>query len=204
MASVLTLLVAGFALGLVAGMSPGPDTVLVVRATVSGGRRAGTVVAVGIGAALAIHASLTAALVGGADAALPWLSPALSVAGSAYLTYLGATLLVRSGEQCAAPRDPHQPVAHPFVTGFLTNLLNPKAVIFFAAVVSQLLADRSVALMVAFLAGVVLGPVSWFIALSVLVATVFGSWLRRHQRAVDIVSACALLALASYGLVASM
>lgn len=125
-------------------VAPGPDTMLVMRNTMRGGRTAGWVTACGTMSGLAIWA-IAAAL---GLAALLRVShigyDVLRFAGGAYLIWLGVTSLglVRRrgpGSAVGAPQSPPGPApsaatrARAYLTGVLSNLLNPKIGVFFIA-----------------------------------------------------------------------
>lgn len=152
----MTAAVVGFALfALVMTMTPGPDTLLVLRNCVRGGRRTGAATAVG--AALGSLAWAVAAAVGLAAALQRWDAAftVVRLAGAAYLVLLGAQALWahrRSGA-VAGPGDAPSAAETPdrsatylgpvraFRQGLLSCLLNPKVGIFFVAVVPQFLPD---------------------------------------------------------------
>ncbi|MGW2013090.1 LysE family translocator [Streptomyces nigrescens] len=161
----MTAAVAGFALfALLVTMAPGPDTLLVLRNCVRGGRRTGAATAVG--AAVGSLAWAVAAAVGLAAALQRWDAAFMVVrlAGAAYLAVLGGQALWAHRRSAAADRPetgpdpldtpepnghaapPLPPLAHlaplrAFRQGLLSCLLNPKVGIFFVAVVPQFLPE---------------------------------------------------------------
>jgi threonine/homoserine/homoserine lactone efflux protein len=119
-------------------LAPGPDSLLVVRNTVRGGRIAGWVTACGTLSGLTIWA-LAAAL---GLSALLRVSQAgydvLRFAGAAYLIWLGVTslgLASRRSDGPAAKEPPagSAPRARAYLNGLLSNLFNPKISVFFMA-----------------------------------------------------------------------
>lgn len=129
---------------LVVIVTPGQDTALTIRNTLLGGRRAGVFTSVGVAAGqlvwtVAASAGLMALLV----ASEPVFG-AIRLAGAAYLVWLGATTVwaaVRGPGTQDVPgrRGPvaaHSP-RHAFRQGFLSNLGNPKMVIFFSSLLPQ-------------------------------------------------------------------
>ncbi|MGX1852154.1 LysE family translocator [Streptomyces sp. NPDC055299] len=157
----MTAAVAGFALfALLVTMAPGPDTLLVLRNCVRGGRRTGAATAVG--AAVGSLAWAVAAAVGLAAALQRWDAAftVVRLAGAAYLVVLGAQALWTHQRSAAAPAAPgpgspdfvaapepdgraEAPLApvRAFRQGLLSCLLNPKVGIFFVAVVPQFLPE---------------------------------------------------------------
>jgi threonine/homoserine/homoserine lactone efflux protein len=134
---------AGFLVaGLVALLVPGPDFALVVRTTVTRGRAHGIGAAFGIGGGLLVHALLALVGLSALIVASPVAYDVVRGLGAGYLIFLGVLAL----RDAVARRDPAvlvdgEPV-EPHATfgpgrsvrqGFLTNLLNAKAVLFFVA-----------------------------------------------------------------------
>ena len=110
---------------------PGPDTLVVIRNLVRGGRRqAGRTVA-GVLSGLTVWV-ITAAL--GLSAVLRASHDAylgLRIAGAAYLIYLGVRSLASRGERVIEPTSRFGPLRAGYTAGLLTDLLNPKVGVFF-------------------------------------------------------------------------
>lgn len=113
---------------------PGPDMALVLATGAARGVATALVTAVGIAGARAVHVALSgaglAALMVTHPQALQWVK----WAGAAYLLYLALRLLqaalsTKTAQETAAPATAHSARAS-LVRGFLTNLLNPKALLF--------------------------------------------------------------------------
>ncbi len=123
-------------------MSPGADTLLVVRNVLRGGRRDGIATAVGICSGLYVHATLSAL---GLSVILMHSAAAytaLKYAGAAYLVWLGLQSLRAAARglpttQPTATDTPRMPASRSWREGFLTNLLNPKIVVFYLALLPQ-------------------------------------------------------------------
>jgi threonine/homoserine/homoserine lactone efflux protein len=176
---MLRALLAFAAFAAVVTITPGLDTMLVVRTAALSGRRAAFASAGGImlgclawavASALGITALLAASRVG--YEVLRWV-------GVAYLCYLGVRTLWRhrrpATEETAQPR-PERSAGRAFRVGLTTNLLNPKVGVFYLSVlpqflphgVSPLLASTAMAL-VHNLEGLI-----WFTALVFLVGRAAG------------------------------
>ena len=171
----LTLVLAIHAVALV---SPGPDFAIVTRLSIVSGRRAGLWVAAGVATAIGVYVLICAFGLSLIIAALPGLSSALTVAGALYLAWLGFSCLRSQGQ---LPETSSRGTGgRAFVAGFLTNLLNPKAMLYFGSVLSQALTPGLGAADTALLWGLlVVESFLWF----GLVAAVFSSrqvleWLR--------------------------
>ena len=112
----------------------GPSLLFLTRQTLSNGRRAGLVTALG----LAVMAALwtLAALLGLQTlfTLFPWAYATLKLAGAAYLIWLA----IQMWRHAAAPLNRSatpQADRRAFVSGLLVNLANPKSVFFAAAVI---------------------------------------------------------------------
>ena len=70
--------------------------------------------------------------------ALPGLARTLAAAGGLYLAWLGLTCLRSKGQLPQASQSPVRG-GQAFLTGFMTNLLNPKAMLYFSSILSQAL-----------------------------------------------------------------
>jgi len=116
---------------LVAIASPGPALLVALRTNLGAGRASGLAVGCGLGL---MAATWTLAAVLGLDwvfHVFPWLYVSVKVAGALYLIYVA----IRMWRSADTPIDlKAQKVEHAFVSGILVNLLNPKAVLFAAAV----------------------------------------------------------------------
>jgi len=130
----LTLVLAIHAVALI---SPGPDFAIVTRLSIVSGRQTGLWAAAGVAAAIGVYILVCAFGLSLVLAALPGLSTLLSVTGAMYLAWLGIQCL-RSKGQLPEMQSRGQ-VGKAFVTGFLTNLLNPKAMLYFGSILSQVL-----------------------------------------------------------------
>jgi threonine efflux protein len=135
MSSDTLLLILGIhALALI---SPGPDFAVVTRLSIVSGRRAGLLAAAGVASAIGVYVLISVLGMSLVLAALPGLARILAVVGALYLAWLGVQCLRSKGQ---LPDAQAAPAGHKtFVTGFLTNLLNPKAMLYFGSVLSQAL-----------------------------------------------------------------
>ena len=141
--------------------SPGPDMLLLTRTALAEGARSGVRMALGIGTGLAAHATLaiggTALLFQNAG----WLRTAMCVVAAAYLLWLARGLLagffrhVRSGAGESGAAGPARRSA--YLRGLLCNLLNPKALVFLAAVTAPFLAGDRPGWWAAAMWGIVVG-----------------------------------------------
>jgi threonine/homoserine/homoserine lactone efflux protein len=118
---------------------PGPNMIYLVARSLSEGRRAGLLSALGIETGTVVH---TAAAAVGLSALLASSATAFAVvkyAGAAYLVYLGLrALLARDdGSERSAEAPPPVRGRHVYRQALLTQVLNPKVAIFFLAFLPQ-------------------------------------------------------------------
>ena len=158
-------------------VSPGPDTMLVMRNVLRGGRGSGVVTTFGICTGLFVHATLSAS---GVSLILMHSATAfhlVKLAGACYLMWLGVQSLTSAirapltgevSESAGAKRFilPRQY----FLEGFLTNLLNPKVAIFYLAFLPQFIGPNdSVLTKSLLLAGIhYTEGIVWLLTLSLL------------------------------------
>jgi threonine/homoserine/homoserine lactone efflux protein len=168
--------------------TPGPDTALVVRNTLFGGRVNGVRTAAGIVLGIAIWTLAASAGVAALVAASRPLFDALRLVGAAYLIWLGLSTLRRGHRAEIAARP-----GTGFRQGLLSNLGNPKIAVFFTSLLPQFAAGfvALAALGVLFCA---MGAV-WLTGYAILVARARGFVLRPRVRwALDVVTGTVLVA----------
>ncbi|UTO01674.1 threonine export protein RhtC [Serratia nematodiphila] len=130
---------------LIALMSPGPDFFFVSQTAASRSRREAMMGVVGISLGIVVWAGVALMGLHLILQKMAWLHQIIMVGGGMYLCWMGWQLL-RSARAQQAPPAAEAQVALPkagrsFIRGFLTNLPNPKAVIYFGSVFSLFVGD---------------------------------------------------------------
>lgn len=129
-------------LNLLALMSPGPDFLMVTRSSLLYSRRTGIFVALGFAIGVLIHVSYSLVGIGIIISKSIVVYSMLKYLGAAYLIYIGYKSLWAQApaeeQQEAVEEVRHLGDWKSFKMGFLTNILNPKASLFFLAVFSQI------------------------------------------------------------------
>jgi RhtB (resistance to homoserine/threonine) family protein len=129
-------------------ITPGADTMLVLRSVLARGQRAGLVAGLGICSGLFIHATFSAL---GLSLLLVQSAMAFEVIkllGAAYLIFLGGQSLWQAlGKRSDVPVDLSQPATmttfaernkkQSFIEGLVSNILNPKVSVFYLAFLPQ-------------------------------------------------------------------
>lgn len=118
---------------------PGPDMILLLQTGARQGRSLALATAVGLAIARSCHVALAALGLAALFKAAPWTFDAVRLAGAAYLSWLGIQCLrsnllpdLQAGEPLTAGR--WREAAR---RGLLTNLLNPKALLFCSVLLPQ-------------------------------------------------------------------
>ncbi|WP_048308229.1 LysE family translocator [Halomonas sp. PR-M31] len=167
-------------------MTPGIDTLLVIRNTLRGGSWDGVLTSLAICCGLFVHASVSALGISLILLQSTWAFGALKLLGAAYLVWLGAQSLIRARRGAPLPvagiSSPSRRVSPwmPLREGFLSNVLNPKTVVFYMAFLPQFIAPTDPALLKSlWLAGVhfVIANI-WQIGIVLMVGRA-GHWLAK-------------------------
>ena len=165
-------------------MSPGVDTLLVIRNTARGGWRDGVTTSLAICCGLFVHAAVSALGISLILLQSAWAFGLLKLAGAAYLVWLGINGLRAARRGHGLPVGGVQaerqvvPLWRPLREGLLSNVLNPKTVIFYMAFLPQFIAPGDPALVKSlWLAGVHFVVANlWQIAIVLMVGSA-GRWL---------------------------
>ena len=117
-------------------VSPGPAFLALTKSSVSGGRLQGILTGLGLASAATLWSFTAFAGLTALFALVPAAFLIMKIAGAAYLLWLAWSLWRHAdqGPDTTMPRGPKG-----FALGFVTNLANPKAVIFIAAIFSTIL-----------------------------------------------------------------
>ncbi len=159
----LTLFSTAAAAHLLAVSSPGPDFAVVTRQTLAHGRAAGMRTALGIATGIVFHVSYALFGLGWLLQKLPLLLEALRYAGAAFLLWMGCNALRAQPAAAQSVAAPIPAARRDFAIGLTTNLLNPKATLFFVALCSALVTTPTPLRLKLALAGWIVGSTAlWF------------------------------------------
>jgi threonine/homoserine/homoserine lactone efflux protein len=125
-------------------VTPGVDTMLVMRTTATRGRRAGALAGLGVTSGLLCWAAASAAGVTALLAASRIAFDVLRVAGACYLLWLGGRALWtarRRGRTAEEAPDADLSGAAALRIGLTSNLLNPKVGVFYMSMLPQFVPD---------------------------------------------------------------
>lgn len=190
---------------LAALVMPGVDNFVVSQTSASHGRRAGFWAGLGITLAVLLWATLTVAglsyLV-----TLPSVHLVLTLLGASYLLWLAWQLVKSAHQPKVAVSETSSRVASAsrwsayLLKGFLTNLSNPKAVIYFGSIFTVFLAaDSHIEMHILMVAAIIIETFVWFFLWSQLFAIprVIAAY-HRQQAIVEYVSAALFATFAGY------
>ena len=119
-------------------LTPGQDMIYVITRSLAQGRFAGVCSALGVIVGILVHTALAAFGVGAILQASESLFVALKLVGAAYLVYLGIRLFFSEAPALVAAEGAHALRPWPlFWQGVLSNVTNPKIVLFFFAFLPQ-------------------------------------------------------------------
>lgn len=125
-------------------LTPGPNMIYLVSRSITQGRRAGLISLLGVVAAfvllmLATALGLTALLM-----AVPLAYDVIRIAGAAYLLFLAwQTIRPGGGSPFTVKPLKYDGPRRLFAMGFLTNILNPKAVVLYLSLLPQFIDARA-------------------------------------------------------------
>lgn len=163
-----------FAISFMAVVTPGPDFALTLRNSLLYSRRTGIYTAIGVGVGNLVHATYSLIGIGSLISKSILLFNVLKWVGAAYLIYVGvkslkATKKVTALEDIEQLRDIRRWAA--FRIGFLGNLLNPKATLFFLALFTQIVQpSTSIAMQAVYGMTVAAVALVWFAAVAMVIS----------------------------------
>ena len=124
--------------GMLLNLTPGPDTMYILGKSLSGGKKQGIFSALGIGTGSLVHTFLAAL---GLSVILKESAVAFNAVkyvGAAYLIFLGIKALLASNTDAFDIQiGPKNRNGNVYLSGVLTNVLNPKVALFFMAFLPQ-------------------------------------------------------------------
>ena len=178
---------------IVGAMSPGPSMALIIRNSIKYGRLSGILSSIGHAIGIGIYAAVSVA---GLQIILInniFLFNAIQFCGSVFLLILGIIFLRDSEHKLSIEYE--QKTVNSFMQGFAISILNPKILIWFAAIFSQFIEISSsnfVKLTMVLIASSIDGL--WYIILTVIV-TGFGlkQFLENNTKIIQNISGVVLI-----------
>ncbi|WP_409308500.1 LysE family translocator [Pectobacterium sp. B1J-3] len=183
---------------LLAVISPGPDFAMITRNSYAFGSRTGLISAFGIACGIQVHVMYTVLGVAVIVVSSPLLFLMMKLLGAAYLIYMGYQSLTNRNVLTIGETSAHKPSAWAaFRMGFLTNALNPKAMMFVVSTYTQVVQpDSPLSNNLAYGLFMSVSHWIWFSIVALFFATTaMRERLLRKQFLVDKVIGVALIAL---------
>ena len=181
------------AICIVGAMSPGPSMALIIRNSIKFGRVSGLLSSIGHAIGIGIYAAISIAGLQLILISNIIIFNAIQFCGSIFLLILGILFLKNSGESVSI--EDEQKSLNSFFQGFAISILNPKILIWFAAIFSQFIEVTSTGLtkfIMVFIASFIDGI--WYIILTIIV-TSFGlkKFLENNTKTIQNISGMVLI-----------
>lgn len=148
----------------IAMVSPGPDFLITMRNALGVGRMSGIATAIGIGCAIFVHVAYSVVGIAVLISQSILLFNIIKYCGAAYLIWVGIGAFRSKGWEMAVEKakNKQKSLKKSFAEGFVTNVLNPKATLFFLALFTQVIAPET--------------PLSWQLIYGTSIAVMVMGW----------------------------
>ena len=177
-------------------ISPGPSLAVVLRNTISGGRRLGIMTGIGHGIGLGIYAFIAVMGLSSILLANKQIFNSLQWAGALVLIWLAFNMITYSPSDSS--KEYEVSGRRGFLEGFMISFLNPKILVFMVAVFSQFInpdITNSGRFIMAIMAGVI--DTTWYVFVAtVLAGTSIIDKLRLNAAIIDRLTGLVLFMLA--------
>jgi len=162
----ITLIATASLLNLLAAISPGPDFVMAVKNSLTYSRKTGIFTGIGIGLGISIHIIYCAAGIGYIISKSIIVFNVIKYIGAAYLIYIGIKAILSKKTKIEINRNDIPDDISWFQAiriGFLTNVLNPKATLFFLGLFTFVIKPQTPIYIIFILSLImVFTAISWF------------------------------------------
>jgi len=171
-------------------VTPGPDTMFIIATSLNQGRKHGVSGAIGVALSMINHSLLAAIGVAALVATHISFFYAIKYAGLAYLLYLAFRSFRENN--VVSEKGPVKNITcfANFRRGFLTNLLNPKAILFFSAFLTQFVYPSAGGVFQQFIVmGIIIGIMGFlYMSLLALTAATLGTAMTGSERGGKVLS----------------
>ncbi len=131
-----------FGIHLLAVMSPGPDFIMVLKNALQYNRKIAIYTALGISMGIGIHILYSVAGIAYLLQKNQNIFQIIKILGALYIIYIGIKTILSKGQKIKIQTGQKQnviPIKQAVKIGFMTNVLNPKASLFFLSIFSLLI-----------------------------------------------------------------
>jgi RhtB (resistance to homoserine/threonine) family protein len=158
-------------LNLLAAISPGPDFVMTVKNSLRYSRRSGIFTGLGIALGLSVHIIYCAVGVGYLISKSIILFSIIKFLGAGYLVYIGISSILAKGSKHQIAEDKSAADLtrmQAFRMGFLTNVLNPKATLFFLSLFTFVINPATPSYIILIISVIIIATaLAWFTVVSI-------------------------------------
>lgn len=124
-------------------ITPGTDMVFVMSNALSSGKKAGVASILGVASGAYIHVILATLGVTAIISASPTIYNTLVLVGALYMAWVGWGIFTHHGIISSLDNVPQRTLKKVYIQGVMTNLLNPKAIIFTLSFFPQFISKDS-------------------------------------------------------------
>ncbi len=156
---------------LLAVMSPGPDFALIVRQSLLYGRKTALATSIGIGFGILFHIFYCIVGIGLVISKNPYIFNIIKISGGLYLIYIGYKSIVSISNLTLKETTnvPKLSFYNAFFEGLVTNILNPKATLFFLSLYTFIINEQpEIYIQILYGAWMSLATAAWFCFISTL------------------------------------
>jgi len=168
-------------------ISPGPDFAIVTKQSFLYGRKIAIITSFGIGCGILIHVFYCIVGVGLLLSSNPYLFNILKYVGSIYLFYIGILSFISQSNFHNSKSSHEDKILKSFFLGFITNILNPKATLFFLSLFAIAI-NEATPLYVQVFYGLWMSIITaiWFVVVSVFFTNVSSKiFIKKYSRIIN-------------------
>lgn len=162
----LTLIFTVSIIHILAVISPGPDFIMAIKNSLTYSRKTGIWTAVGFGLGISIHIFYCIAGLALIISQSEIIFTGLKIIGSLYLAYIGIMSLLAKPSEIKINSKNHKKdisILEAIKIGFLTNVLNPKATLFFLSLFTFVISPETSKFILAIISSImIINTTLWF------------------------------------------
>ncbi len=190
-------------------MSPGPDFAIVVRNSLIYTRKTGVLTAIGVSLGILVHLAYILLGLGVVITKTAWLFFVFKYLGASYLIYIGIKGLLAKKQTANYENNTHSlqdlSALKAISTGFLTNALNPKAMLFFLSLISAFIPGKPTIIIAIYGVIIFTSTLLWFLFMAMCFSNKrLRSFFKNFQYLIERVTGALLILLALKMLFASV
>ncbi len=168
---------------LLAVISPGPDTLIIIKQNIRSGFIGGLFTSLGIAIGIFLHCLLAMYGISSIVLANNNLETLVTVLAAIYFIYLGISSL---SVNLNTSKTNERTLNNPIIIGFITNILNIKAFIFFVSIFAVIASYEAIAFDAFFIIYFPIATFIWFVFLSYLLnVPIMKEYYLRKNKIID-------------------